>query len=51
MHGLVQTLPQERIACVKKMNRALMYSSASFGLNAQSIGDIATYLKTVKTES
>lgn len=51
MGGMVQTVPQERIASVKKMDRSLMYPPAALGLTPQSIADIVAYLKTLKAEA
>jgi putative membrane-bound dehydrogenase-like protein len=48
MGGLVQTVPQERIASVKKMDRSLMYEAANLGLTAQGVSDIVAYLKSLK---
>lgn len=45
--GLVQTVPQDRIASVKKLDRSLMFAPATLGLNAQSIADIVAYLKSL----
>jgi putative membrane-bound dehydrogenase-like protein len=47
MSGLVQTVPQARIASVKKMTKSLMYPPEVLGLNAQSIADITAYLKSL----
>ena len=43
--GLLQTVPQERIAAVKKMDRSLMYPPALLGLTPQAIADIVAYLR------
>lgn len=48
MGGLVQTVPRDRIASVKKMDRSLMYDPANLALTAQSIADIVAYLKDFK---
>jgi putative membrane-bound dehydrogenase-like protein len=45
--GLVQTVPQERIASVTKLDRSLMFSPATLGLTAQSIADIVVHLKSL----
>ena len=45
MGGIVQTIPRERIASMKKMTRSLMYDPATLGLSAQSIADIVAFLK------
>ena len=45
MGGLVQTVPQAKIASVKKMERSLMYQPQQLGLTAQAIADIVAYLK------
>jgi putative membrane-bound dehydrogenase-like protein len=45
MGGLVQTVPRARIESVTKMNRSLMYDPAQLGLTAQTIADLAAYLK------
>jgi len=45
--GLVQTVPQERIASVEKLDRSLMFTPATLGLTAQSIADIIAYLKSL----
>lgn len=45
MGGMVQTIPRERIASMKKMTRSLMYDPATLGLSAQSIADIVAFLK------
>ncbi len=50
MGGLVQTVPQDRIASVKLMERSLMYQPQQLGLNAQSIADIVAYLKSGKVK-
>lgn len=47
MGGLVQTVPKERIASVKKMERSLMYQPQQLGLTPQSISDIVAYLKSL----
>lgn len=47
MGGLVQTVPQSRILSVTKMSRSLMYTPEMLGLDAQSIADIAAYLKSL----
>ena len=47
MGGLVQTVPQDRIASLKKMSRSLMYQPQQLGLTPQSIRDIAAYLKSL----
>jgi len=47
MGGLVQTVPKERIASVKKMTRSLMYQPQQLGLTPQSISDIVAYLKSL----
>lgn len=47
MGGLVQTVPKERIASVKKMDRSLMYQPQQLGLTPQSISDIVAYLKSL----
>jgi putative heme-binding domain-containing protein len=46
--GNVQTVPQERVASVAKMNRSLMYPPSILNLNAQGVADIVAYLKTAK---
>ena len=45
MGGIVQAVPRDRIASVKKMDRSLMYAPAQLGLTAQTIADIVAYLK------
>jgi putative membrane-bound dehydrogenase-like protein len=45
MGGLVQTVPKERIASMKKMDRSLMYQPQQLGLTPQAISDIVAYLK------
>jgi putative heme-binding domain-containing protein len=45
MGGLVQTVPQDRVASVKKMDRSLMYPPSQLGLDAQKIADIVAWLK------
>jgi len=45
--GLVQTVPQERIASVTKLSKSLMLDPAQLGLTPQAIADIAAYLKTL----
>jgi putative membrane-bound dehydrogenase-like protein len=45
MGGIVQTVPRDRVASVKKMQTSLMYQPAQLGLTAQSIADIVAYLK------
>jgi putative membrane-bound dehydrogenase-like protein len=47
MGGLVQTVPKERIASMKKMERSLMYQPQQLGLTPQSISDIVAYLKSL----
>ncbi|MBN8420183.1 MAG: NPCBM/NEW2 domain-containing protein [Verrucomicrobia bacterium] len=47
MGGLVQTVPKERIASVKKMERSLMYQPQQLGLTPQSISDIVAFLKSL----
>ena len=47
MGGLMQTIPQSKIASVKKMNRSLMYDPSLLGLDAQAVADIVAYLKTL----
>ena len=43
--GLLQTVPRERIAAVKKMDKSLMYPPALLGLTPQAIADIVAYLR------
>ena len=50
MGGLVQTVPQDRIASVNPMSRSLMYAPHQLGLNAQSIADIVAYMKSGKVK-
>ena len=45
MGGLLQTVPQNRIASVTKMTKSLMYEPSQLGLTAQTIADIVAYLK------
>ncbi len=45
MGGIVQTVPQDRIASVKPLEHSLMYQPQQLGLTAQSIADIVAYLK------
>ena len=45
MGGVVQTIPRARIASMNKLGRSLMFEPANLGLNAQSIADIAAFLK------
>lgn len=45
MGGLVQTVPRTRIESVTKMPRSLMYDPSQLGLTAQTIADMAAYLK------
>ncbi len=45
MGGLIQTVPQSRIASVKKLPISLMYPPESLGLDAQAIADVVAYLK------
>ena len=47
MGGLVQTVPKERIASMKKMERSLMYQPQQLGLTPQAISDIVAYLKSL----
>lgn len=47
MGGLVQTVPKERIASMKKMERSLMYPPQQLGLTPQAISDIVAYLKSL----
>ena len=49
MGGTVQTVPQERIASVTKMDRSLMYPPSILNLTPQSIADIVAYLKLPKS--
>ncbi|MCB1091341.1 MAG: c-type cytochrome, partial [Verrucomicrobiae bacterium] len=51
MGGVVQTVPRERIASLKKMDRSLMYDPANLGVTPQAVADIVAYLKTVKPEA
>ncbi len=48
MGGFVQTVPQSRIQSIKKIKRSLMLQPQQLGLTAQSIADIAAYLKGLK---
>ncbi len=50
MGGLVQTVPKDRIASVKKMDRSLMYAPSMLGLDAQKIADILAWLKSGKVK-
>lgn len=45
MSGLIQTVPQSRIASIKKMGVSLMYPPEALGLDAQAIADVVAYLK------
>jgi putative membrane-bound dehydrogenase-like protein len=45
--GMVQTVPQSRIASVTKMTRSLMLQPQQMGLTAQGIADIVAYLKSL----
>ncbi len=45
--GLVQTVPQARIASVTKMDKSLMLDPAQLGLTAQGIADLVAYLKSL----
>ncbi len=45
MGGLLQTIPKSKIQSRKAMNTSLMYPPQYFGLDAQSIADIAAFLK------
>jgi putative heme-binding domain-containing protein len=47
MGGLVQTVPQDRIASVKTMDKSLMYTPGQLGLTPQAIADIVAYLKSL----
>ncbi len=47
MGGVIQTVPQSRIASVKPMDKSLMYQPQQLGLSAQSIADIVAYLKSL----
>ncbi|WP_395745762.1 PVC-type heme-binding CxxCH protein [Prosthecobacter sp.] len=47
MGGLVQTVPKERIASLKKMERSLMFQPQQLGLTPQAISDIVAYLKSL----
>lgn len=51
MGGMVQTVPQDRIASVKPLGRSLMYDPANLGQTQQSIADIVAYLKGLKPEA
>jgi len=50
MGGVVQTVPRDRIASVKKMDRSLMYDPPQLGLTGQAIADIVAYLKSGKIQ-
>ena len=45
MGGVVQTIPQSRIASRTKLKTSLMYEPIMLGLTPQSIADITAYLK------
>ena len=45
--GLVQTVPQSRIASVTKLAKSLMYEPSQLGLTAQSIADLVAYLQSL----
>lgn len=45
MGGLLQTIPKSRIESRQAMKVSLMYPPQQFGLDAQSIADIAAFLK------
>ncbi len=45
MGGLLQTIPQSRIASSKKMDKSLMYQPSQLGLTAQMIADIVAHLQ------
>jgi putative membrane-bound dehydrogenase-like protein len=47
MGGLVQTVPRDRIASVKTMEKSLMYTPGQLGLTPQAIADIVAYLKSL----
>ncbi len=44
--GQAQTIAKSRVASLKPLEKSLMYVPAQLGLTAQSIADIAEYLKT-----
>jgi putative heme-binding domain-containing protein len=46
MGGLTQTIAKSRVASLKPLEQSLMYEPALLSLSAQSIADIAEYLKT-----
>jgi putative heme-binding domain-containing protein len=45
--GALQTIPRSRVESVKPLNRSLMYDPEHLGLTAQSVADIAAYLKSL----
>jgi putative heme-binding domain-containing protein len=45
MGGVVQTIPQSRIATRSKLKTSLMYEPSMLGLTEQGIADIVVYLK------
>jgi putative membrane-bound dehydrogenase-like protein len=45
MGGQVQTVPRNRVKSIKDLKRSLMYSADILGLNAQTLADIAAYLR------
>ncbi len=47
MGGVVQTIPQSRIATRNKLKTSLMYEPSMLGLTPQSIADIVAYLKSL----
>lgn len=47
MGGITQTIPNQKIAKKKNMNRSLMMSAGQMGLSAQDVADIAAYMKSM----
>lgn len=45
--GLVQTVPQARLASITKLDKSLMLEPAQLGLTAQAIADLVAYLKSL----
>ena len=46
MGGVVQTIPKKRIKEIKKLDRSLMFTADTMGLDEQALADITAYLLT-----
>lgn len=47
MGGITQTIPQQQVESIKKLNRSLMLSAEQLGFTAQDLADVVAYLKTI----